>query len=135
MKTQTRLIQFKKILLLLIFGMAIQFSNAQESPEPSTKNSLVIKGQVTDSEGFLPGTSIYLKGSSIGVVSDDSGNYTFPKPLAVGDILVFSYLGYEKKEVKVTSDTLVINPKMELESTEIVLTALDKGLPFKSKRK
>ena len=131
MKTQTRLIQFKKVLILLVYVMAIQFSNAQESLEPSTKNSLVIKGQVTDSEGFLPGTSIYLKGSSIGVVSDASGNYTFPKPLAVGDI----YLGYEKKEVKVTSDTLVINPKMELESTEIVLTALDKGLPFKSKRK
>ena len=136
MKTHKKLTHLKTIIAVFVFGFMFQLSNAQTNPKiTENTSSIIIKGQVSDDEGTLPGTSIILKGSSIGVVSDDDGNYTFPKPLAIGDILVFSYLGYEKKEVKIKENSNIINPFMELESIEVVLTALNNGLPFKSKRK
>tara|TARA_R110002012_G_scaffold321882_2_gene552061 strand:+ start:704 stop:1108 length:405 start_codon:yes stop_codon:yes gene_type:complete len=134
MKTRTKTFNLKLVFALIAFGFAIQFTNAQVKNTLENPKNLTITGQVSDDEGLLPGTSIILKGTNIGVVSDENGKYTFPKPLAIGDVLLFSYLGYEKKEVKLNGKTLVINPVLELESTEIVLTALDSGLPYKTKR-
>jgi hypothetical protein len=134
MKTQTKNFNLKLVFALIAFGFALQFSNAQVKNTLENPKNLIISGQVSDDEGLLPGTSIILKGTNIGVVSDENGKYTFPKSLAIGDVLLFSYLGYEKKEVKLNGKSTVISPIMELESIEVVLTALDSGLPYKTKR-
>ncbi len=52
-----------------------------------------IKGKVTDAQGVgLPGVSVRLKNSTIGVSTDINGNFTISIPDA--GILVFSYIGF-----------------------------------------
>lgn len=70
-----------------------------------SKKELEIKGVVSDKIGALPGASILLKGTITGIDSDVDGKFTFPKLLKPGDILIFSYLGYETIEVKIKENT------------------------------
>jgi TonB-linked SusC/RagA family outer membrane protein len=64
-----------------------------------------VKGRVTDGKGGgLPGVSVLVKGSTRGTSSDSNGNFTIdvPNPEAV---LVFSFVGYVTKEIKVGNRT------------------------------
>ena len=71
-----------------------------------------IKGKVTDAKDLpLPGVNILIKGTNDGTVTDLDGNYI----LEVDDentVLVFSFIGYKTKEVKVASQA-VINVVMQ----------------------
>ncbi len=59
-------------------------------------------GTVTGSDGTpLPGTSVLVKGSSNGTQTDFDGNYTLSTKM--GDILVFSYIGFDTKTIKVAN--------------------------------
>ncbi|APZ45494.1 SusC/RagA family TonB-linked outer membrane protein [Polaribacter reichenbachii] len=58
-----------------------------------------ITGTVSSGGEPLPGASVVVKGTKVGVTADFDGNYTIvAKP---GDILVFTYIGFVKKEVTV----------------------------------
>lgn len=71
-----------------------------------------ISGTVSSAANNTPlsGVSVAVKGTSRGAATDDSGRYTIAA--SEGEILVFSYLGYQSQEVKVGS-TAVINVKLE----------------------
>ena len=59
-----------------------------------------VTGVVTDSEGLpLPGVTILEKGTLNGAASDFEGNYQIS--VSPNSILVFSYMGFDTKEVKV----------------------------------
>jgi len=59
-------------------------------------------GTVTGSDGSpLPGTSVIVQGSSNGTQTDFDGNYTLNTKM--GDILIFSYVGFETKKIKVAN--------------------------------
>jgi len=82
----------------------------QESPnlesydQYTTGDKHYVSGTVLDNstkEG-LPSVSILLKGTKISVQTDLDGFFTFPQPLKEGDVLVFSYIGMERKEYKIT---------------------------------
>lgn len=66
-----------------------------------------VSGKILDGETLkpLPGASVLIKGTTTGVVSDFDGNYTIKAEM--GDILVFSYSGFEPQEIEVT--TTIIN--------------------------
>ncbi len=51
----------------------------------------------------LPGASIIIKGTTTGTQTDFDGNYTINAN--TGDVLVFSYLGYNSEEVTVSNET------------------------------
>ncbi|MBD0852192.1 SusC/RagA family TonB-linked outer membrane protein [Maribacter arenosus] len=51
----------------------------------------------------LPGASIIIKGTTTGTQTDFDGNYTINANN--GDVLVFSYLGYNSEEVTVSNET------------------------------
>ncbi len=58
-----------------------------------------VKGTVLDEENLpLPGVNVVLKGTSEGVQTDFDGKFEFPRALKVDDTLVFSYIGYGKRE-------------------------------------
>ncbi|WP_298892724.1 carboxypeptidase-like regulatory domain-containing protein [uncultured Psychroserpens sp.] len=94
---------------------------------------MTIKGKVSDDKGPLPGVNIVLKGSKVGAITDGKGEFTFPKALSSGDILVFSFLGYEKQEVKIDSNTTFINLVLSTDLVEI-MGAVSTDKPYKSKR-
>lgn len=66
-----------------------------------SKNSIIVKGIVSESGNPLPGANILLEGTAIGTSTDFDGNFEFPVMLKKGDVLVFSYIGFTSKKVKI----------------------------------
>ena len=69
----------------------------------------VIRGVVTDSQkGPLPGVSVLIKGTSLGVVTNTEGLYRISLPDNQKDItLIFSFIGMQTKQIKVAlQDTI-----------------------------
>jgi TonB-linked SusC/RagA family outer membrane protein len=85
-----------------------------------------VSGKVTDSGGEpLPGTSIVIKGTTQGTVTDAVGNY-FLTNVPLDAILVFSFVGMETREVNVDGRSvidIVMNPAV-IGVDEVVVTAL-----------
>ncbi|MGJ8550759.1 SusC/RagA family TonB-linked outer membrane protein [Winogradskyella wichelsiae] len=67
-----------------------------------------ISGTVSDEAGMpLMGATLFIKAKNSGAVTDFDGNYTIKAE--TGDIISFSYLGNESKDVTVTdSNTLIV---------------------------
>ena len=73
--------------------------------------------------GVLPGVTVVIKGTSTGAQTDFDGKYSIKA--SAGDILVFSYLGYESVEKNVGSSNVIDVTLSEGEILdEIVLTGV-----------
>jgi|GEM_PF-31297 len=86
-----------------------------------------ISGKVTAAEDGepLPGVTVLVKGTTIGAVTDMEGAYKIMVP-EEAEILVFSFVGYKRKEIPIGNQTL-INIALEPDVTqlsEVVVTAL-----------
>lgn len=69
-------------------------------------------GVVTDDTGLpLPGANVIIKGTSTGTQTDFDGNYSIETK--AGDVLVFSYVGFETKEITVSNISNKINVNLE----------------------
>jgi len=90
-------------------------------------SQVMITGRVTDEAGVgLPGASVYVKGTTVGVVTNNNGDYQISVPDASSAVLVFSFIGYVSVEVPVENKTQ-IDVTLELsisELEEVVVTAL-----------
>ena len=65
------------------------------------QQGIVVTGSITDDTGApLPGVNITVKGTQIGVISDNNGNYTITVPNKDA-VLVFSYIGFVQQELTV----------------------------------
>ena len=97
------------ILLTLFIKLQI---NAQEK---------TITGVVTDGTHPIPGVSVLIKGTSNGAITDFDGKYSILA--SEGDKLIYSFIGFISKEIKVGSST-IINVILKEDSTcleEVVL--------------
>lgn len=87
----------------------ISSTDIELPPPPFT-----VTGKITDVDGApLAGVSVVMKSSKKGVSSDKLGVFSIQVPQE-GDILVFSYIGYENSELKVVkpgSINIVLKPK------------------------
>lgn len=84
-----------------------------------------IKGTVKDETGAtLPGVTITIKGAQGGTQTNTSGQYSITAK--TGDVLVFSFIGYQSKEVTVgTQSTIDITLTPDAKNLEtVVVTAL-----------
>jgi len=83
-----------------------------------------ISGNITDDEGVpLPGATIVVVGTNNGTTTDFDGNFTIQAN--VGDVLSFSYVGYESLNQEILNqDQLSISLIAANELEEVVLTAL-----------
>ncbi len=84
--------------------------------------TLPVKGKVTDEKGEgLPGVSILLKGTQQGTISDAKGTYALEVP-DENAVLVFSFVGFESKEVVVgNTNVLDVVLKVDEKSLEEVV--------------
>lgn len=65
-----------------------------------------IQGVVTsENSGPLPGVNILIKGTTNGTTTDNGGGYNLQT--SEGDVLVFSFIGYQVQEVTVGSQTTI----------------------------
>ena len=89
--------------LLFLFGVST-LVHAQE---------MQITGTVTDTEGEpLPGVTVVKKGTTTGTITDIDGKYSVEA--SRGDILVFSFVGMESREIRVQNLRIL---DVELKST------------------
>ncbi len=78
---------------------------------------MTVKGNISDADGEpLMGASVLVKGTATRVVADFDGNYSIAAHS--GDVLVFTYIGCEPKEIKVGSQSTI---DVVLESSETLL--------------
>lgn len=122
------------IAIIMVSGLFSNTIHAQSNTSKTVVNEqLTVKGIVSDDKGVLPGVNIVLKEDRVGTITDKNGAFTFPKTLSSGDVLVFSFLGYEKQEVKINAQTTFINLMMSSDLVEI-MGAPNSNTPYKSKR-
>ena len=83
-----------------------------------------ISGTVSDENGVpLPGATVVVEGTSTGVSTDFDGNYSIDA--SQGDILLFSYVGYQSQSVSVgASSTVDVSLEPDSLLDEVVVTAL-----------
>ena len=111
----------KKLLLLIVLFVFIGGSAL-------LAQTIVITGTVTSSiegEGAIPGVSLFVQGTTIGVNTDLNGKYSLAVPQNATTI-VFTYIGMKRQEVAIAGRT-VINVTMEpdlLGLNEVVVTAM-----------
>lgn len=66
-----------------------------------------IKGKVKDKKGVaLAGCTVRVKGGSEGAATDVSGNYSFDISFQGDAVLEFTFIGYKKREIRITDKTL-----------------------------
>ncbi|QDA61266.1 SusC/RagA family TonB-linked outer membrane protein [Hymenobacter jejuensis] len=76
--------------------------------ERPTLADVTVSGRVTQTNGeALPGVTIVVKGTTQGASTDANGRFTLSAP--EGSTLIFSYVGFMRKEVPVTSATTDFN--------------------------
>ena len=102
-------------LLLLLASFAFGMSAAMAQS---------VSGKVTDGangEG-LPGVAVVVEGSNTGVMSDMDGMYRIQA--ATGDVLTFSFVGYNTVRKEVTGATMDVALESGVALDEVVVTAL-----------
>jgi TonB-dependent SusC/RagA subfamily outer membrane receptor len=106
----------RSLTLLVCWGMSLSLI-AQDR---------TVSGKVTSSaeNGILPGVSIVVKGTSKGTTTDSNGEFKVSVPNNA--TLIFSYIGYLRKEVKVGTSN-ILNVSLDNDDNtlnEVVVTAL-----------
>lgn len=129
--TKTLTLQKSTFTFLSLFFALFFFSSIAQAQEITVKG--IVKGYVEKETEPLMGASIYLKGTNDATTTNKKGEFTFPKKVKKGDILVFSYLGYIKKQIKISEKSTFITVVLEEESIEM-LGALNSNKRYKSKR-
>lgn len=73
---------------------------------PIQQQQKSVTGRVTDSSGHLPGVSVLIKGTTMGVVTDANGNYSLTN-VPANATLQFSFIGMKSQEVAVGNKTTI----------------------------
>jgi hypothetical protein len=103
-----------------VYGMAV--SN-------NVKN---VKGVVIGDDGNpIPGVNVLVKGTTIGTVTDVNGRYSLTLPNGAST-MVFSFIGYQSKEIPITSPEINMSMEADVSHLSEVVVAgygLQNGLP------
>jgi TonB-linked SusC/RagA family outer membrane protein len=113
--------QFKKALFLCIFLSAFFSMSANQK---GMQQKIAITGNVIDNLGDpLPGVNIRVKGLEIGTTTNGEGEFAIDVPYADA-ILIFSYVGFQPKEVALEGknhvNVLLIEDSKALEEVVVV---------------
>src|SRR4030042_932058 len=109
----------KLLLMFLVFCGFVFSASAQQKAISGTVISSV------EGEGAMPGVSVSVKGTTIGIVTDINGKYTLAVP-ENATTLVFSYIGMKKQEAEIGNRStidIIMEPDV-LGLDEVVVTAL-----------
>lgn len=124
--------------LIILFALSVfansSFANSSILADNNLKNSsetlqqeeITISGVVSDEAGIpLPGVSVYVKGTTVGITTNFDGEYTLKVPVSA-EMLVFSFMGMTTQEIeiagKVKIDVVLQEESVGLD--EVVVTAL-----------
>ncbi len=90
--------KISKYWALVFFAVITQFSLAQK---------FTISGIVTDESGqSMPGVNVIVKGSKIGVMTNNTGFYAINLQKEK-EIIVFSFVGFKSHEIEAKSNSIL----------------------------
>ncbi len=128
-KTKSNYFGYLATSILAFLGFGTENVVAQEKPiveqtdlkylniTTDSVKKITVTGVVTDSLGKpFPGVLITIKNTSIGTQANEKGTYSMKANL--GDVLEFSFLGYEDKEIIIKSNIINVqltNPNLNIE--------------------
>ncbi|MDR1720537.1 MAG: SusC/RagA family TonB-linked outer membrane protein [Dysgonamonadaceae bacterium] len=98
--------------LRTIFGSRFRFEITPKvvvirpvTADGTTQTKTKLSGTVRDGKGeTLPGVTVRVKGTTIGTVTDENGNYSLELPEQQDLAIVFSFIGMKQKELKYTGN-------------------------------
>ena len=77
-----------------------------------------VSGKVTADKGEpLPGVSVMVKGSSKGTVTNNDGDFSIAAK--VGEVLIFSFVGFEKQEVNITDANQILKVTLKEDVSQL----------------
>ena len=98
----------------------------------------LLTGTVLEASVPLPGANIVLEGTSIGTSTNFDGEFTFPKVLKAGDVLVISYLGFTTQKIKIKKEqtqlNAILNVNMEYDMSCVLMGEVDVNKVYEGKR-
>lgn len=95
-----------------LLALVVIFSGAQLFAQKVT-------GVVVDESNTpIPGVNVVVKGTTNGIITNSDGSYSIVPANPAKDVLSFSFIGFESKEVKINSQT-VINVQLTASTLEI----------------
>ena len=130
MKTQT-ITQNRNVKLFFVLAFVFFFSSVLTAQEIQVKG--VVKGKSAEFTEILNGANVYLKDTNVATSTNRKGEFTFPQKLKVGDVLVISYLGYLKKQIKINEKSTFLDITLQEDDNEM-LGALQTNKRYQSKR-
>lgn len=101
----------KKLILVCVLVSLSQvhayaISNKSTADLKNVQSEKIINGQVDDEDGMpLPGATVSVKGTKIGVITDFDGKFTLKAD--ENSVLVVSFVGYITKEVALKGNTTI----------------------------
>ncbi len=98
---------------VILFVFSLFFSLFTFAQQKITASGNVI----TENNGPLAGVSVNVKGSSTGTITDANGKFTIQ--VNKGAILVFSFVGYQEKQVSVNNKTGLTDIQMTTASSAL----------------
>ena len=99
------------------------YLNYNSIPPSYGKQITLVKGKVVDESGVLPGTTVNVKGTTIGTTTDFDGNYNISVPNNATH-LTFSFVGMETQTLPISSETInVIMESNSMALEQVVVTA------------
>ncbi|MBJ6367280.1 SusC/RagA family TonB-linked outer membrane protein [Snuella sedimenti] len=111
----------KTILLVIVVVFGTSLFYGQNITKAQTIKAIEVQGTVIAEEDNQPvlGVTVLVKGTTKGVATDFDGKFTIA--LNVGDILIFSSLGFETKELEITEKkALKVYLKSSIEALELI---------------
>ena len=92
-----------RMMRLLTLSLILIFSSLLNQSVYSQSNQIV-KGKVTDRSGeSIPGVSVVVKGTIVGTITDQKGNFSFTLPRDA-KILTFSFIGMITQDVAIENN-------------------------------
>jgi len=104
----------KAILLMCLIGLGVMLA------QTSIAQTLTVKGQVVDAKSneAIIGATVSIKGTTKASIADASGEFAIQAN--VGQVLVFTSIGYNPEEVTVGTSTVI---NVRLEPSDVMLGA------------
>jgi TonB-linked SusC/RagA family outer membrane protein len=107
------------LFVVAVFTMALSF-------EASAQQRVVTGTVISEEDGLgLPGATVLVKGTTVGVTTDLDGNYSINVP-AGSDVLIFSFVGLKASEEAIGNRS-VVNVTLKVDASqlsEVVVTAI-----------
>lgn len=98
-------------------NLVVLFSKVDVAPE------ITVKGRVTDENGSpLPGASVKVKGSKLGISANSNGEFSITVP--DNAVLIFSYVGYDEKQISVSGQSTInvsLNASVKVQDQVVVI--------------